>query len=155
MLDIITKHLEDYAAGRWDQYKAVIANDAMYEEPATRFRASGADAYVKAVRRWKSSFSDLRAKVIAAFESGDRVVLEVEWEGTQDGPFESPFGTIQATNKFGTTRAALLFTMKNGKIVELHHYFDLLGVLAQLGLMPAVGAMAQPAKAAPVAPTKH
>lgn len=156
MLDIIKKHLEDYVAGRKDAYEALLAPNAIYDEPATRLRVTGADAYVKAVWRWKTTFPDITAKVIAGFESGDNVLLEVEWEGTHDGPFEGPFGTVQATHKRGTTRAALVMKIQNGKITELHHYFDLLGVLAQIGLLPGVGAMAQPpAKAAPVAPTKH
>jgi len=150
----IKKHLDDLADGRWDDYKAAFANDVIYEELATRTRVQGADEYVNAVKRWKKAFPDLKATLLNVFQTGDRAIAEIEWEGTHSGPFDSPFGTIQPTNKKGRVRAILVLTMKGDKITESHHYFDLLTVLAQTGAMPGLAAMAQPAaKAAP--PPKH
>lgn len=150
----VKKHLDDLAAGRWDDYKTAFTNDVIYEELATRTRVKGADEYVKSVQRWKRAFPDLKATLLSAVESGDHVIAEIEWEGTQSGPLEGPFGTIQPTNKKGRVRAVLVMTMKGDKIAESHHYFDLLTVLAQTGAMPALGAMPQAAaQAAPT--TKH
>jgi steroid delta-isomerase-like uncharacterized protein len=144
----INKHLDDLAAGRWDDYKAAFTNDVIYEELATRTRVQGADEYVNVVKRWKRAFPDLKATLLSSFQGGDRAVAEIEWEGTQSGPLEGPFGTIQATNKKGRVRAVIVMTMKGDKIAESHHYFDLLTVLAQTGALPALGAMQQPTAAA-------
>jgi len=156
MLEMMKKHLANYTAGNWDAYKAELASDAIYEEVATRQRVQGADEYLKAIQRWKRAFPDLKATVVGGFAAGDRGVAEIEWEGTQSGPLEGPFGTIQPTNKHGRIRAVIVVTMKNGKIAETHHYFDVMTVLGQLGIAPMAGAAAQPpAKAAPVPPTRH
>ena len=139
------KHLDDLAADRWDDYKAAFADDVVYEELPTRSRIQGADAYVSSVQRWKRAFPDLKGTVLTSFQSGDKAIAEIEWEGTQSGPLETPFGTIQATNKKGRVRAVLVMTMRGDKIAESHHYFDILTVLAQTGAMPALGARPQPA----------
>jgi len=151
----IQKHLDDLAAERWDDYKAAFANDVIYEELATRTRVQGVDEYLNTIKRWKRAFPDLKATVLSSLQSADKVIVEVEWEGTQSGPLEGPFGTIQPTSKKGRVRAVLVLTMSGEKIKESHHYFDLLTVLAQTGAMPGLGAMAQPgAQAAPSLP-KH
>jgi steroid delta-isomerase-like uncharacterized protein len=140
MQDLIKKHLDALAAGNWDEYRAALADNAIYDEAATRQRVEGGDAYMSAIKRWKKAFPDLRARVVESFTVGDREIAEVEWEGTHAGPLEAPFGTIPPTNKRGTLRAVLVFRIENDKIVENHHYFDLFTLMAQLGLAPTLGA---------------
>jgi steroid delta-isomerase-like uncharacterized protein len=147
MIDLIKKHLADFSAGNWSEYKADLAPDVVYEERATMQRAKGVDEYLKLIQRWKQAFPDLKATVLDAFASEDRVFAEVEWEGTQSGPLQGPFGTIPATNKHGQVRAALAFRIKDGKIAEEDHYFDLFTLLGQLGIGPSLAARPeQPAR---------
>jgi len=139
MLDIIQRNLSAFGGSRWDDFKATLAPDAVYEDIATGQRANGAADYVTSVQRWKRAFPDLRANWVGGFANGDRTVAEVEWEGTHTGRFDGPFGPMEATNKRGRVKAVLLCTLKNGKIVEAHHYFDLLTLLKQIGLAPGAG----------------
>ncbi len=139
MLDIVKKHLADLSAGKWNDYQAALSKDAVYEEIATKQISKGAEEYVKSVQRWKRAFPDLNAKFINGFAAGDRVLVEVEWEGTHSGPLEGKFGTFQPTNKKGRVSGAMLFTIKNNKITETRHYFDLLTILGQLGVAPMIG----------------
>jgi steroid delta-isomerase-like uncharacterized protein len=156
MLDTIRKSLADFSAGRWDSVRKSLADDLVYEELATQTSCRRADEVVNALKRWKRAFPDLEANVLGGFESGDRVVAEVEWQGTQSGPLEGPFGTIQPSNKRGKTRGAIVATVKNGKIVQEHVYFDMLGVLSQIGIAPGLAAMpAASAKAGTEARPKH
>lgn len=152
----LKKHLADLAASKWTEWKAGLADDAIYEEVATHMRVKGADEYLKVVQRWKRAFPDLKATVINTFAAGDKIFAEVEWEGTQSGPLEGPFGTIAPTNKRGMVKAAMVATVKNDKVVEFHHYFDMMTMLANLGIAPVAGAPAQAAKpgTAP-APRRH
>ena len=147
-IELLEKHLAAYGAGKWDEYKQDLANDVIYEEVALRQRVQGPDEYIKFVARWKKAFPDLAAKVKNIFGDGDNFVAEILWEGTQSGPLESPFGTIPASGKRGSTNATLVVKMKNGKIAEVHHYFDLLTVLLQAGIMPTLGAPAVSGKTA-------
>jgi len=142
MLDIVQRNLSAFAQSRWEDFKATLAPDALYEEIATGQRAKGADEYVKSVQLWKRPFPDLHANWISGFAIGDKVVVEVEWEGTHTDRFDGPFGPMMATNKRGRVKAVLVCTLKNGKILEMHHYFDLLTLLNQIGLAPSASASA-------------
>ena len=46
-------------------------------------------------------------------------------------------GTIPATGKSATVKAVQVVRVENGKAKETRHYFDLMGMMAQLGVLPA------------------
>ena len=142
MIDIIEKHLQDLAADNWDAYKAAFASNVTYVEMSTGVRANGPDEYVKTVQRWKRAFPDLHATILDAVASGNKLVVELRWDGTHEGPLEGPFGAIPPTNKAGFINASMNVRIENGKIVEVHHYFDMLSLLSQLGIAPMPSAQA-------------
>ncbi|MBS1122541.1 MAG: putative ester cyclase [Deltaproteobacteria bacterium] len=152
MLDKVKKHLEFLAAGDWKEYRAALADNAIYEEVPTRQRVEGADQYVSLIQRWKKAFPDLRATVLGGIEAGDTAMVELEWEGTHRGSLEAPFGTIAATNKAGRIRGVLVVKFQNDKMIESRHYFDLYSLMSQLGIAPGLGAVPQ---ARPVEAPKH
>jgi len=151
MLEILTKSLEDFTAGRWDGVKAAVTDDVIYEEPTGR--VVGADAYLAVLQRWRRAFPDVKCTVIGGFASGERVVVEVEWTATNTAPLETPFGIIQATNKRLSEKACLVCVMKDGKIREQHHYFDLFALFSQLGITPGLTSPPPAAKAEAVTTT--
>ena len=150
MIDLINKHIADYSSSNWTDYKAALAPDVMYEEVPMRVRVKGADEYMKVVQRWKKAFPDLAGTVLSSIESedGSEIAAEIEWKGTHTGPLDGPMGTIPATNKRGSVKATMLFKVRNNKIVEARHFFDLLTVLAQIGVAPMAGMPAAQAGAA-------
>ncbi len=135
-IDILTKSLEAFTKGDWKSYRNYCTDDIVYEEEATRRRVQGADKFIDILKEWKTAFPDLRCTVKQTVASGDAVVGEVEWEGTHNGPLSGPFGTIPATGKTGKTPAVIVVRLDNGKIRENRHYFDLMTILAQIGVMP-------------------
>jgi steroid delta-isomerase-like uncharacterized protein len=153
---LLKKNLEAFAAGRWDEYEKDLAPDVVYEEVATGTRCQGPAEFIAALKKWKRAFPDSAATVGDVQAYGDRVMAEIEWNGTQTGPFDGPFGTIAPTNQKGSLKAAMIIRVANGKIVESHHYFDLMTLLAQIGALPAMGAGAQAKPGAGVSPpTRH
>jgi steroid delta-isomerase-like uncharacterized protein len=142
MLEIIKKHLADLSASEWNDFQSSLAGDAIYEEMATLQRVKGAEHYVRAVQQWKRAFPDLRATFLNGFIGNDKVVVEILWEGTHTGPFDGPFGAIAPTGKRSRVNAALIYTLNAGKIVESRHYFDLLTLLGQIGMVPTMEASA-------------
>lgn len=141
MIDLIKKHVADYSASNWTDWKAALAPDVTYEEAATRVKVTGPDEWHKTVQRWKKAFPDLSGTVLSAFENSDgsEVVAEIEWKGTHTGPLDGPMGTIPPTNKRGSMKAMMTFKVRNNKIVEAKHYFDMLTMLAQIGVAPMAG----------------
>jgi len=61
------------------------------------------------------------------------VIQEVTWEGTQDGDPPTPEGRIPASGKRVTICAVQVLECEDGKIKRNRHYFDMLGMLQQLG----------------------
>jgi len=155
MLEQVKQHLDALGASKWDEYRAVLAPDAIYQEMATGLRANGADAYVEAIQGWKRAFPDLKANVLHAFAGPNEVLLEVEWTGTHRGALEGPLGVIPATGKQGIVRAAIIFTVADERIVACRHYFDLLTMLRQLGVALPMGAPAAKPEAKGEARTRH
>ena len=139
MLDLIKRSLDTFAASDWDGFKACFAPNAVYEEYATRRRVTGADEIVALDKGWKAAFPDSAATVKSSYTAGDTEIVEVEWQGTNTGALETAAGTLPATNKRVKVGAVLVNKISDDKIVELHHYFDMLGLLQQLGA-PASGA---------------
>lgn len=155
MQDIIRKHLADLAAGDWASYRANLAGNAVYKELATGTSIQGADDYVKAVQRWRKAFPDLTAHIIESFGSENHAVVEVRWEGTHNGVLEGPFGTFAATRKRGSLEAVMVFTLEGGKIAKVHHYFDLMKLLVQLGISTGIPVSAAPKSAPAGATPRH
>ena len=118
---------DDWAATR------ELLGDSTYNELGTQRSLVGADAIIEALQGWKAAMPDVKGTVTGAVESGQRVVLEVTWEGTQTGEMVTEQGTIPPSGKRQRTPSAFLFEFEGGKLVESRNYFDLLTFLRQIG----------------------
>src|SRR6266702_2559780 len=77
----------------WDAAKGMFG-DSTYNELGTQRSLAGADAIIGALQGWKTAMPDVKGTVTSAAESGQQVVLEVTWEGTQTGEMVTEQGTI-------------------------------------------------------------
>ena len=111
---------------RW--YRALLDNDAMLE----------------AAQGWKRAFPDGRGTVLEAYSDGPVAVLEILWEGTNTGPMETPTGDeMPATGKQARVKACQVFEVEEGRVKGTRHYFNLMSILAQLGVgAPGTAAVA-------------
>lgn len=116
----------------WDAARGLFG-DSTYNELGTQRSLEGADATIAALQGWKAAMPDVKGTVTSAAESGQRVVLEVTWEGTQTGEMVTEQGTIPPSGKRQKTPSAFIFDYENGKLKESRHYFDMLTFLKQIG----------------------
>ena len=123
--------VEAFNDADWDATRR-LTGDSTYNELGTQRSLSG-DAMIEALQAWKAAMPDVRGTVTSAVESGQRVVLEVTWEGTQTGEMVTEEGTIPASGKRQRTPAAFLFEFEGEELRESRHYFDLLTFLKQIG----------------------
>ncbi len=133
LLRIAREGVEAFSAGDWQRLRAILAPDAVYFEPATQRRVQGVDQIVEANEGWRRAFPDARGTVTKALASGDTVVLEITWEGTQTGPVQTPGGSIPPSGKQVTLPAVQVITVQGDRLKENRHYFDMLGLLQQIG----------------------
>ena len=128
--------VDAFNAGDWDAYKAALTSDSVYDEIGTSRRIEGVAAIIPSLQAWKQAFPDVKGTVNQAFADGNTVVLEVTWKGTQTGPLQGPSGTIPATGKQQTTRSSWVLNFDGDKIKDSRHYFYMLSMMQQLGVIP-------------------
>src|SRR5262245_32336870 len=139
MLELIKRNLAAFAAADWEAYKADFAPGIVYDEVATGRRVTGADEVVALDNGWKKAFPDGHATVKNFYTGGEGIgVVELEWAATHKGTLETPFGSLPASNKGVKVPAVMICKIVNGKIAEIHHYFDMLSLLRQIGA-PVLG----------------
>lgn len=80
-----------------------------------------------------AAFPDLHAEIEDAVSEGDREVVRMTWTGTQTGAFF----TIPATGNSARWNVIDIVRVANGKAAEHWGVMDQLGLMQQLGLVPA------------------
>jgi steroid delta-isomerase-like uncharacterized protein len=128
--------VEAFNDADWERMRSAWAADCVYEEPATKRHIEGADALVEVNQGWKAAFPDAKGTVTDAFACGDRVAVQITWEGTQSGALGLPGGAeVPPTNRSVKVQACQVARVTDGKIAEETHYFDVLGMLEQMGAL--------------------
>jgi steroid delta-isomerase-like uncharacterized protein len=131
---VARRSVEVFNAGDWRAVEALLTADSVYEEVGTGRTLRGARENVEVLRGWKAAFPDARGTITNALASGDTAVLEVTWQGTHSGDLATPMGTVPATGRTVTVKAAMVIEVENGRVKAERHYLDAAGMLSQLGL---------------------
>ena len=129
-----------FNADDWARFKAPLAADVAYEEIGTQRRVQGADAYIQITQAWKEAFPDATGTIRNTVSSGNMVVQEVLWQGTQTGALPTPSGTLPPSGRRVMVPATVWLTFQGDQIQEVHHYIDVMGMLQQLGAFPTTSA---------------
>jgi predicted ester cyclase len=90
-------------------------------------------AYKQVGYAFLAGFSDLNVTVVEQLEDGNKVISRVFWSGTQSGALNG----IPPTGRTFRSEAILIDTIENGKVVERREVSDMLGMMQQLGIIPA------------------
>lgn len=122
----------------WEKTRALTSPGVVYVETATGRRVQGIEAFIEVATAWRAAFPDAKGAVTSAIAAGDTAVIEITWTGTQTGALATPMGSsIPATGKKMDVTAVQIVHTSGGKITETRHYFDLMTMLTQLGVLPA------------------
>lgn len=83
------------------------------------------------------AFPDLHFDVLQTIAQGDYVVVIWRTSGTHTGPMRTPNGdVIPATNRKGVVDGSTLYEFRGDKIARSRVFWDMAGLLMQLGVMP-------------------
>ncbi len=137
LFDLSNNHQSDPA---WlDKSRAAFAADAEVIDVPSGAILRGPDGYKRFVLFFVENLPDSRVELTKVFATEDEVTLEcaVRWNDT--GSLHLPAGALQSMRRSGELRYCLVFEFRNGKIVSLHSYYDMLTQMEQLGLVPAWG----------------
>ena len=95
----------------------------------------GLEALKHVASGYLHAFPDLHITVEDMIAEDDKAMTRVSWHGTNKGEFVG----IPATGKQVTVTGIIISRFANGKFVEGWLDFDALGMLQQLGVVPAPG----------------
>lgn len=118
-----------------DEFYAHIAPDFVFYRPPFP-PVAGIEKNRKDDEAMGLAFTDSVVKIIELIVEGNVSVLRYTWEGTHTGV--SPNLGIPPTGKRVHTPGCAVYHWKGDKIVEMWDYLDLLGLLQQVGVIPAL-----------------
>ena len=95
----------------------------------------GAEGFKQIISMFIDAFPDFQVMVEDMIAEGDKVATRGTWTGTHKGDFMG----IPATGKSVVVTYTDLWRFENGKAVENWVQMDMVGMMQQLGVMPAPG----------------
>jgi steroid delta-isomerase-like uncharacterized protein len=132
--EISDRHTDAINAHDAEAIGALYAEDAVFSDPSGEYR--GREAIVEYWQGFFTAFPDVRGRDEFKAESGDTAINEWSASGTHTGPLETAEGSIPATGKPVTLRGCDVATVRDGLIQSHRAYYDQLGFMTQLGLVP-------------------
>lgn len=134
VIDLAKEQVIAYNEKDWDRVRAALAPGVVYDELATQRKANGVDEVVSTWKGWATAIPDSRATFRSALESGNTAVLELTWNGTHNGPLQTPSGEIPATGKKIEIRACQVVEVGDNNVKSIRQYFDMGTLLDQIGV---------------------
>jgi steroid delta-isomerase-like uncharacterized protein len=120
----------------WAQHLAedYIAEHPGVSVPLNKTRSTGYN------QRFVTAFPDIHLEVLHVLAEGDHVLIHWRGSGTHSERLATLTGeTIPPTRRAVSLSGALLFEVREGKIVRVWDYWDQLSLLAQLGIIEQPG----------------
>ena len=131
--------LEAFNQGKLDVIDEVIADNHVDHATRPPGVPSGTEGIKVLVKSLRGAFPDLKIVLDLQVAEGDLVVQHATSTGTMRGEF----GGMPPSGKTAKWEAIHISRIKDGKIVEHWMVQDQLGMLQQLGFMPATAAPAR------------
>ena len=96
----------------------------------------GREGLKEVIRQMRISFPDMQWTVEEMIAEGEKVSTRFVWTGTQQGAFLG----IPATGRHITVKGVVIDRLVRGKMADSRILMDTLGMMQQLGAIPASGA---------------
>ncbi|MER6033171.1 MULTISPECIES: ester cyclase [unclassified Streptomyces] len=108
----------------------ILAPDVVFDNPISPDGIHGLPAYKEFALRWYGGFPDRVFTIDELLEQGDKVAASFTITGTHLGVFMGAAPTGEPI----TVRGANIFRIEDGRIKEVHAFFDPRQLLGPLGL---------------------
>jgi len=124
----------------WSKGNMAVA-DQIFSNEIVRHSADmpdikGKETYKQFILATRAAFPDWKETVQKAIASGDLVATKETMTGTMTGSMQGPKGTLPPTGKRFEIPLALFLRIAEGKIVEIWCYYDSVGFLEAMGVLP-------------------
>ena len=126
-------YFEAFLKGDRAWMKTHIAPTFVRHDPGLPFAVEGPEGVAKLQEAMMPAFPDMQLPLHDFVAEGDKVLVRLTIHATHTGPF----GDMAATGKRIAVNVLDLFQFKDGVLVEHWAQLDNLGMLKQLGALPA------------------
>lgn len=124
---------EAFNAGRLDVTDEIVATDFVGHDPSLPEEVRGPSGVKELIAGYRAAFPDIHMTIEDQIADGDRVVSRWRATGTHQGELMG----IPGTGKQATVTGVTIDRIEDGRIAENWNYWDTLGLLQQLGAIPA------------------
>ena len=131
--EIVKRLIEGAYEGDYALIDEFVAPAYVGHDPAQPEPASGPAGFKQNVEKYRTAFEDARITVDAQVAEGDMVATRWTGRGTHTGEIAG----MPATGKQVTVSGITIARFEGGQIVEDWSNWDTLGMLIQLGAVPA------------------
>ena len=120
--------------GRFEQLDALVLEDFVELDPLPG-QSQGRAGLGQVLRQMREAFPDMHWVVEEMVAEGDKVCTRFTWTGTQRAPFLG----VPATGKRVSVKGVVIDRLSGGKMADSRILMDTLGLMQQLGVLPAPG----------------
>ena len=134
---IVEEFFGHMSSGNIDGALSLLHEDHVGHDMGTGAVMKGLDENRADMENWTNTFSEMKVEVLNHIESGNTVVTELKMRGVNTGDLQQPDGSkIPATGKSVEMNACQVAEFENGKMTKSTQYYNMMTMMAQLGLMP-------------------
>ena len=130
---VMKRFVEFINTGDEQLARQVIASEAVFYAPTHPEPLRGPDDYLGLLAIMRNGFPDIQWRLEETITEGNRVAARFTMRGTHRGDF---FG-IPPTGKKISVQALNFYHLNDGQIVKEQGQPDLLGIMRQIGAVPA------------------
>jgi steroid delta-isomerase-like uncharacterized protein len=125
---------EAFNAGNIDVVDELVTTDVVNHDAALPEAMIGPDAAKASIRGYRTAFPDLRITIEEQIADDQAVATRWSAKGTQEGELMG----MPASGKQATVTGITIDRIVDGRIAESWTNWDTLGMLQQLGVVPAM-----------------
>jgi predicted ester cyclase len=130
---IVREAVEAFNQGDPKAVDRLFAADYVDHDPSRAGLPPGPEGVKQAWSMFRAAFPDLRATIDDSIAEGDKVAVRGKIQGTHEGELMG----IPPTGSKVTVELIDINRIENGKLVERWGEADMLGMMRQLGVVPA------------------
>ena len=120
--------------GQLERLDAIVHQDFVELDPLPG-QSQGLEGLKEVIRQMRASFPDMHWVVDEMIGEAEKVCTRFTWTGTQHGPFLG----VPATGRHVTVKGVVIDRLVAGKMADSRILMDTLGMMQQLGVLPAGG----------------
>lgn len=133
--EIVRKFFKDFLSkGNLAVADQIIAPNHVHHDPATPDFGKGPEGQKQTISLYRNAFPDLQFKINGMIEAENCVTTRY----TATGTHKAEFNGIAPTNKSLSVEGIAINRLSRGKVVETWVIWDALGLMQQLGQVPAM-----------------